>query len=190
MSNFLPLGVLVSGRGSNLDAIEEAIEAGRLAATIKVVICDQPGAMALDLASRRGLPVILFERDAFSGRAAFEEEIVRTLFRYGVRLVVLAGFMRLVGPILLGAFPDKIINIHPSLLPSFPGLSAQRQALDYGVKFSGCTVHYVNGVMDGGRIIAQAVVPVQSDDTEETLSARILTEEHRLLPQAIGFLVF
>jgi phosphoribosylglycinamide formyltransferase-1 len=180
------LGFLVSGRGSNMAAVLDEIEAGRLAAEARVVVCDNPAAPALALAADRGLPAVLVERGNFPRRLDFEEALVRVLKERGVNLVVLAGFMRLLGPTFLGAFPGRVINIHPSLLPSFPGLEAQRQALEHGVKITGCTVHYVNEVMDGGRIIAQAAVPIKPDDTVESLSARILAQEHRLLARAIA----
>ncbi|MDR2935009.1 MAG: phosphoribosylglycinamide formyltransferase [Candidatus Adiutrix sp.] len=180
------IGFLVSGRGSNMAAVLEEIAAGRLKAEARVAISDNPEAPALALASGRGLPAVTIERKNFPRRQEFEEALVRVLKEHGVGLVVLAGFMRLLGPTLLSAFPGRIINIHPSLLPAFPGLEAQRQALEYGVKIAGCTVHYVNEVMDGGRIIAQAAVPVEPDDTAESLGARILTQEHRLLALAIA----
>ncbi len=186
MSKALALGVLVSGRGSNLAAIIGAIEAGRLPAEIRAVISDNPEAPALAVAAGRGIPALVADRKNFADQTAFEGRIVELLRNQGVDLVVLAGFMRLAGPTLLSAFRDRIVNIHPSLLPAFPGLAAQKQALEYGVKISGCTVHWVNEVMDGGRIIAQAAVPVLDDDTEETLSARILAEEHRLLPEVLA----
>jgi phosphoribosylglycinamide formyltransferase-1 len=180
------LGFLVSGRGSNMAAVLEEIAAGRLEAEARVAISDNPDAPALALAAGRGLPALTVERRNFPRRREFEEELVRVLKGHGVNLVVLAGFMRLVGPALLSAFPGRVINIHPSLLPAFPGLEAQRQALDRGVKIAGCTVHYVNEVMDGGPIIAQAAVPVEPEDTVESLSARILAQEHRLLARAIA----
>ncbi|MDR2725735.1 MAG: phosphoribosylglycinamide formyltransferase [Candidatus Adiutrix sp.] len=182
------IGFLVSGRGSNMAAVLEEIAAGRLAAEARVVISDNPEAPALALAAGRGLAAVVIERKDFPGRHEFEEALVRALKEREADLVVLAGFMRLVGPTLLSAFPGRIINIHPSLLPSFPGLEAQRQALEHGVRIAGCTVHYVNEVMDGGRIIAQAAVPVEPDDTVESLSARILAQEHRLLSRAIAAL--
>lgn len=186
MADPLRLGILVSGRGSNMAAIINEIEAGRLPASVEVVVSDNPKAPALKLAEDRGLATVVMARRDFDSRAEFESAIIRELRRRQVQLVVLAGFMRLIGPDFVAAFPEGIINIHPSLLPAFPGLEAQKQALDYGVKISGCSVHFVNEVMDGGRIIAQAAVPVEDDDTTESLSARILTEEHRLLPRVIG----
>lgn len=186
MADPLRLGILVSGRGSNMAAIINEIEAGRLPASVEVVISDNPEAPALKLAESKGLVTVSLSRRDFDSRVEFESAIIRELRRRQVQLVVLAGFMRLIGPDFVAAFPEGIINIHPSLLPAFPGLEAQKQALDYGVKISGCSVHFVNEVMDGGRIIAQAAVPVQDDDTVESLSARILTEEHRLLPRVVG----
>ena len=180
------IGFLVSGRGSNMAAVLEAIAAGRLAAEARVAVCDNPAAPALALAAGRGLPAVLIERKSFPRRREFEEALVRALKEHGAGLVVLAGFMRLLGPAFLAAFPGRVINIHPSLLPAFPGLEAQRQALERGVKIAGCTVHYVNEVMDGGPIIAQAAVPVEPDDTVESLSARILAQEHSLLARAIA----
>ncbi|MDR1044086.1 MAG: phosphoribosylglycinamide formyltransferase [Candidatus Adiutrix sp.] len=186
MAEVLCLGILVSGRGSNLAAIAAQIEAGRLAARVGVVISDNPLAPALRIAAEKRLPKAVVERKAFPDKASFETEIAAILKAHQVDLVVLAGFMRLLGPLLTAEFPDRIINVHPALLPAFPGLNAQKQALDRGVKIAGCTVHFVNEIMDGGPIIAQAAVPVLPDDTEESLSARILEEEHRLLPEAIG----
>lgn len=185
-SDYLPLGVLVSGRGSNLGAILAQIKTGQLPARVCVVISDNPLAPALSLAAEYGVPVVVVEPKNFVGKITYEEAIVTALREQGVELVVLAGYMRLAGSILLGNFTGKIINIHPSLLPSFPGLDAQQQALDYGVKISGCTVHYVNEIMDGGRIIAQTAVEVLPDDTVATLSARILAQEHVLLPRVIA----
>lgn len=184
----LRLGLLVSGRGSNMSAVIGAIESGAVNAEISLVVSDNPKAPALKSASGRGLETLVWERENFGSRAAFETGLAGELKSRRVELVVLAGFMRLLSPVFLNEFPDRVINIHPSLLPSFPGLEAQRQALEYGVKIAGCTVHYVNEVMDGGRIIAQAAVPVLPDDTRETLSLRILEEEHRLLPETIGLI--
>lgn len=184
----LRLGILASGRGSNLAAVLEEIAAGRLAAEVAVVISDQPTALALERAAKAGVPTVVVERRNFPDRVAFEKAVAAALRKHDVELVVLAGFMRLLGKNFVEEFSIRIINIHPSLLPSFPGLHAQKQALDYGVKITGCTVHFVNEVMDGGKIIAQAAVPVLPEDTEESLSARILVEEHRLLPQVIGWI--
>lgn len=184
----LRLGVLVSGRGSNLAAVLDEIAAGRLAAAVRVVVSDKPAAPALERAAKANVPAVVVERRNFPDTAAFEKAIAAALRDHDVELVVLAGFMRVLGRDLVDEFSTRIINIHPSLLPSFPGLHAQKQALDYGVKITGCTVHFVNEVMDGGQIIAQAAVPVLPGDTEDTLSDRILVEEHRLLPQVIGWL--
>ena len=182
----LALGVLVSGRGSNLAAILDQIKAGRLAARVRVVISDQPNAPALRLAADQEVPTLAIQRRSFASRETFEARVAAELEQRGVELVVLAGFMRLIGPTLIDRFPGRIINVHPALLPSFPGLAAQQQALAYGVKISGCTVHFVNEVMDGGRIIAQTAVPLLEGDTVASLSARILAEEHQLLPLVIG----
>lgn len=186
MNKPLRLGVLISGRGSNLAAILGEIEAGRLNAEAALVISDNPEARGLEVAARHGAPALVVERQAFGGRDDFERKIAGELKKAGVDLVVLAGFMRLLGRTFIAEFPDRVINVHPALLPAFPGLEAQKQALDHGVKISGCTVHFVNEVMDGGRIIAQAAVEVLPGDTEESLSARILEQEHRLLPMVIG----
>lgn len=181
----LRLGVLVSGRGSNLQAILDAIAGGRLEAAVAVVVSDIPDALALRRIEGSGIPGVVVEREAFESRGVFERAIADTLKKHDVELVVLAGFMRVLGPEFIDAYAGRIVNIHPSLLPSFPGLHAQRQALKYGVKISGCTVHYVDETLDGGPIIAQIAVPVLPGDTEETLSERILKEEHRLLPETI-----
>lgn len=188
MSGKLPIGILVSGRGSNMTAILEAIEAGEVAAEARLVISDTPQAAALATAAGKGVETLVLERKAFPDKDSFEKALARSLKERGVELVVLAGFMRLLSAAFINHFPDRIINVHPSLLPAFPGLHAQRQALDYGVKVAGCTVHFVNEIMDGGRIISQAAVPVVDGDDEDSLSARILKEEHRLLPKAVGWL--
>ena len=180
------IGFLVSGRGSNMAAVLEEVNSGRLAAEVRVAVCDKPEAPALALAARLGLPAVIIRRENFPQRRGFEEALVLALKEHGVNLVVLAGFMRILGPAFLEAFPGRVINIHPSLLPAFPGLEAQRKALDHGVKIAGSTVHYVNEVVDGGRIIAQAAVTVEPGDTVESLSARILAQEHRLLARAIA----
>ena len=185
----LALGVLASGRGSNLSAILKAITGGEMQAEVTVVVSDNPAAPALNIATQNGIPNFSLERKQFATKEDFEKSLATTLQEHNVELVALAGYMRLVGPTMLKSFPNKIINIHPSLLPSFPGLAAQEQALNYGVKISGCTVHYVNEIMDGGRIIAQVAVPVLETDTTETLSERILVEEHQLFPKVISQLV-
>ncbi|UQZ88109.1 phosphoribosylglycinamide formyltransferase [Deltaproteobacteria bacterium Smac51] len=182
------LGIMVSGRGSNMEAILKEIDSGNLAAEVGVVISDNPTAGALNILAETKVPTLVAERSAFRDKESFEKVLIGVMIEYRVELVVLAGYMRLLGPTFIQAFSGRIINIHPSLLPAFPGLNAQRQALDYGVKVAGCTVHFVNEQMDGGRIIAQAVVPVLPNDDVDALSARILKEEHRLLPQVIGWI--
>jgi len=179
------LGVLASGGGSNLQAIMDAIDRGEMAARVTVVISDKAGAYALDRARVKGIPAIHIDPKGFSGKDPFEAEIVRVLQEHQVQLVCLAGYMRLVGDKLLSAYPERVMNIHPALLPAFPGLHGQQQAFDYGVRFSGCTVHFVDHGMDTGPIILQAVVPVLPDDTADTLAARILEQEHKIYPQAI-----
>ena len=179
------IGVLVSGSGSNLQAIIDQIEQGRLLAEISVVISNNPDAYALERAAKHGLPRDVINYRDFTNREDFDRTAVAVLRSYDVELVILAGFMRVLTPLFLKAFPVKVMNIHPALLPAFPGLHVQQQALEYGVKFAGCTVHFVEEGVDTGPIIIQAVVPVFDDDTTETLSARILREEHRIYPQAI-----
>jgi phosphoribosylglycinamide formyltransferase-1 len=182
----IKLAVLVSGRGSNLQAIIETIEKGELAAEIAVVISDQPGAYALERARKYGIPAIAVDAKDFSGtRKQYDALLVKELQARGVDLVCLAGFMRIVGPALVRAFPGRIMNIHPALLPTFPGLHVQKKALEHGVRFSGCTVHFVDEGMDTGPIIIQAVVPVLNDDTEDSLSERILKQEHKIYSLAI-----
>ena len=180
----LNLGVLASGRGSNLGAILQAEARGELSARVAAVISDRPGANALDLARRHGVPAFCFEPGE-DGRDAFEARIISCLDRYRVDLVCLAGFMRVVGPRLLGRYPDRILNIHPSLLPAFPGRDAQRQAWEHGVKVTGCTVHFVDQGVDTGPIILQRAVAVREEDDPESLAARILQEEHAAYPEAI-----
>jgi phosphoribosylglycinamide formyltransferase 1 len=180
------LGVLISGRGSNLQAISEAIGSGQLDASIAVVISNQPGAAGLTRARAAGLPTEVLDHRMFASRRDYDVALVGMLRRYDVGLVCLAGFMRLLGAEFIEAFPNAVLNVHPSLLPAFPGVDAQRQALDHGVKVAGCTVHVVTGDLDAGPIVAQAAVPVLPSDTVETLSARILVQEHRLYPLAIG----
>lgn len=185
MGEKLKIGVLVSGNGSNLQSIIAAIEAGRLAACVGCVISNKADAYALQRAREHGIPAIHLDHRLCASRDAYDEALVETLREFDVELVVLAGFMRIITPVLLDAFPQAIINIHPALLPAFPGLHAQRQALEYGVKITGCTVHFVDAGTDTGPIIIQAPVPVLPGDTEETLSARIQQEEHRIYPEAI-----
>jgi phosphoribosylglycinamide formyltransferase-1 len=182
----LRLGVLVSGRGSNLQAILD-MTSKHSEVEVTVVVSDKPDALALKRLEGLDVSGVVVERGAFRDTDAFETAIFETLEAHRADLVVLAGFMRILSPGFIRRFspPGRIINIHPSLLPSFPGLHAQRQALEHGVKISGCTVHFVDETLDGGPIIAQAAVPVLPGDTEETLSDRILREEHRLLSETI-----
>ncbi len=177
--------MFISGRGSNLQAILNAIESGLVSAQVKVVISDRPGALGLECAQKNHIPAYGLDVTSFDSKRDYECEVVRLLHIHGVELVVLAGYMRIVSETLLQAYLNKIINIHPSLLPAFKGLHTHERALKLGVKFSGCTVHYVNEGLDEGQIIAQAVVPVLPSDTVETLSERVLKEEHRLLPEVI-----
>ena len=179
------LAVLVSGNGSNLQAIINRIESGELNARIACVVSNCPEAYALTRATLHGIPAVIHENSAYTSRRDYDAALVGILRGFGVKLVVLAGFMRILSDVMVEAFPNAIMNIHPALLPSFPGLHAQQQALDYGVKFSGCTVHFVDCGTDTGPIILQAVVPVEQVDTEESLSARIQIEEHRAFPEAI-----
>ena len=180
------LGILISGRGSNLLAIIEAIRDGRLAASIAVVISNKADAPGLEHARKAGIETLVLDHREHATRESFDRALVEALRARQVRLVCLAGFMRLLGPAFVDAFPNAILNVHPSLLPAFPGTDAQRQALEYGVTIAGCTVHIVTTELDAGPIVMQAAVPVLSDDTPEALSARILVEEHRIYPEAIG----
>jgi len=181
----LRLGVLASGRGSNLQAIIDAAQSNRIQAEVAVVVVDKAEAPARARARRAGIPSYFVDRTAYSNKEAFEKAIIELLEKHGVELVCLAGYMRILTPVMLEHYRNRIINIHPSLLPAFPGLHAQKQALDYGVRFTGCTVHFVEEEVDAGPIIQQAVVPVLPDDTVETLSARILEQEHRIYVEAI-----
>jgi phosphoribosylglycinamide formyltransferase-1 len=179
------LGVLISGRGSNLQAIIDAIRDGRLNATIAVVISNRADAAGLERARQAGIETLHLDHRAHPSRDDYDAKLVAELRARDVKLVCLAGFMRRLGATLLDAFPNAILNIHPSLLPAFPGMDAQHQALDHGVKVSGATVHLVTTDLDAGPIVLQSVVEVRDDDTAETLSARILVEEHKLYPKAI-----
>jgi phosphoribosylglycinamide formyltransferase-1 len=183
------LGVLISGRGSNLQAIIDAIGLGQLDASIAVVISNRPGAKGLTKALAAGLSTEVLDHKLFASRREYDVALAALLRRYDVELVCLAGFMRLLGPEFVDAFPNAVLNVHPSLLPSFPGVNAQGQALEHGVKVAGCTVHVVTADLDAGPIIAQSAVPVLPADTVETLSARILVQEHRLYPEAIGLVL-
>ena len=182
------LGVLVSGSGTNLQAILDAIAAGNLDARIAVVVSNVEGAGALARAASAGVATAVVAHGAYPDRRSFDAAVVDRLRENGVDVVVLAGFMRLVTDVLLDAFPMRIVNVHPALLPAFPGVHAQRQALAYGARVSGCTVHFVDRGTDTGPIIAQAAVPVRDDDDEEALRLRILAEEHALLPRVLQWL--
>ena len=179
------LAILISGRGSNLQSILDAIAAGRLDATIALVVSNREGAAGLQRARDAGLDARFLNPRDYTDRDAYDRAMADVLEDCGVDLVCLAGYMRLVGTPLLEAFPSRILNIHPSLLPAFPGLDAQRQALEHGVRVTGATVHLVTSALDAGPIVVQAAVPVLDGDTVETLSARVLVEEHRLYPEAI-----
>lgn len=183
--NPLRLGILASGRGTNLHAIIDAIEGGQLSAQIAVVLSDQKDAQAITRAKQHKVPAVFIDPKRYDSREAYDDALLETLKSHGVELVILAGFMRLLTPHLVVAYHGRVINIHPSLLPAFPGLQAQGQALSHGVKVSGCTIHFVDEQMDHGPIIAQATVPVLQGDTEAILSNRILVEEHRLIVEVI-----
>ena len=183
------LGVLLSGRGSNLQAIIDAIAERRLDASIAVVISNQKNAGGLERARRVGIETLTLSHRGWPSRDDYDRALVSELRSRNVGLVCLAGFMRKVGAPLIDAFPNAVLNIHPSLLPSFPGLHAQQQALDHGVKTSGVTVHFVTADLDAGPILVQRTVPVRDDDTEETLAARILVEEHHAYPEAIALVL-
>lgn len=179
------LGVLVSGRGSNLQALIDAVAAGTLRATIAVVVSNMPGVAALDRARAAAIQTRVISHRGWSSREAYDEALVDALAEHRVDLVCLAGFMRRLTAHFLGRFAGPVLNVHPSLLPAFPGLDAPSQAIAHGVRIAGCTVHLVTAELDAGPIVAQAAVPVLTDDTADTLAARILVEEHRLLPQAV-----
>ena len=185
MPKLLRIGVLASGGGTNLQAIIDRCQDGSLAAKIAVVITNNPGAGALDRASKAGIKTLCINHRDFSQREAFDNTVVSALQENEIDLVVLAGFMRIITQTFIDAFPERIINIHPALLPAFPGLHVQQQAIDYGARFSGCTVHFVDGGVDTGPIIMQAVVPILPDDTADALAARILEQEHQAYPRAI-----
>jgi phosphoribosylglycinamide formyltransferase 1 len=179
------IGVLLSGRGSNFEALAESVSAGRIPnAEIATVISNKPEAPGLERAKLRGIPARAIPSKGLE-REAYDRQVAAVLNEYKVDLICLAGYMRLLSPYFVAAFPQRILNIHPSLLPSFPGLESQKQALDYGMKFAGCTVHFVDENLDAGPIILQAVVPVHESDDEQTLSDRILAEEHRIYTEAV-----
>jgi phosphoribosylglycinamide formyltransferase-1 len=183
------IAVLISGRGSNLRALIDAVAAGRLDAEIAVVISNRAGAPGLERAGAAGIETLTIGHRDYPTREAFEAALVRELRARRVSLICLAGFMRLVGTTFLDAFPHAILNIHPSILPAFPGMDAVRQAWEHGVKVAGATVHFVTGELDGGPIVAQAAIPVLDEDTPETLAARVLEEEHRIYPDAVGLVL-
>ncbi len=185
MARQVPLGVLISGSGTNLQSIIDAIEQKRLDAVIRVVISNREDAYGIVRARNHGIETQVLDHRKFPTRVAFDQAMVDLLHSRQVELVVLAGFMRLLSPLFVRSFSNRIMNIHPALLPAFPGLHVQRKALEYGARFSGCTVHFVNEECDEGPIIIQAVVPVCPDDKEGTLSSRILEEEHKIYPRAI-----
>ena len=185
MSDRHVIAVLVSGSGSNLQAIIDASERGEIPCRVGIVVSNTAEAYGMVRARNHGIPTEVVDHRAFESREAFDARLVEVIRSSGAELVCLAGFMRVVTPVFLRAFPHRILNIHPALLPSFPGTHGPRQALQYGVRFSGCTVHFLDEGVDTGPVIVQAVVPVYEDDTEETLAARILKEEHRVYPMAI-----
>jgi phosphoribosylglycinamide formyltransferase-1 len=182
------LGILISGRGSNLEAIANAIARRKLDAEIAIVISNRAAAGGLEIARQRGIPLRVIESRGME-REAYDKMVIDELRTHEVDLVCLAGFMRLLSSSFVEAFPQRVVNIHPSLLPAFPGLDAQRQALEHGVRITGCTVHLVDEFLDSGPILLQAAVPVLDDDTVESLSARILAQEHVIYPKAIQFIV-
>src|SRR3984893_7023290 len=183
------VGGLLSGRGSNFEALADSVAAGRIpSAEIAVVVSNREGAPGIERAKERGIAARVIPSKGLE-REVYDRQVVAVLNEHKVDLVCLAGYMRLLSPFFVASFPNRILNIHPSLLPSFPGLESQRQALEYGVKFAGCTVHFVDENLDVGPIVLQATVPVRDDDTEETLSARILAEEHRIYTEAVGIVL-
>jgi len=179
------IAVLASGRGSNFQAVIDSIERGEVPAECCGLITDNPAAYAIKRAEKAGIPVYIVDFSSYPSKEAYETDLMAAMARCKADLVILAGYMRIVGTDIVKAFSGRIINIHPALLPSFPGLHAQKQAIDYGVKVSGCTVHFVDEHMDNGPIIIQAAVPVLEGDDEETLAERILVQEHRCLPEAV-----
>ena len=179
------IGVLLSGRGSNFVALADSVAAGRIPDTeIAIVVSNREGAAGIDKAKDRGIPTRVIPSKGLE-REPYDRQVVAVLHQHGVDLICLAGYMRLLSPYFVASFPNRILNIHPSLLPSFPGLESQRQALEYGVKIAGCTVHFVDENLDAGPIVLQAAIPVHDEDTEATLSERILVEEHRIYSEAV-----
>jgi phosphoribosylglycinamide formyltransferase-1 len=185
LSELPAIAVLVSGSGSNLQAIIDATVRGEIPGRIGLVLSNTPDAYGLERARRHGIPTVVVEHKAFATREEFDARLVEVLKENRVELVCLAGFMRVLTGLFIRSFPHRILNIHPALLPAFPGTHAPRQALNYGARFSGCTVHFIDEGIDTGPVIAQAAVPVFDDDTEETLAARILVQEHKIYPMAI-----
>lgn len=185
MSDMLHIGVLASGRGSNFQSIIDNIQSGHIQAVMSVLITDNPDAYAIERCRKHNIESLVFKPDDFPDRNTYYAHIADELIKREVGLVVLAGFMRVVGKALIDKFPNRIMNIHPALLPSFPGLHGQKQAADYGVKIAGCTVHFVDEGVDTGPIIMQAAVPAYHDDTEDSLAERILRKEHMIFPYAI-----
>jgi phosphoribosylglycinamide formyltransferase 1 len=181
------IGVLVSGSGSNLQSMIDHIEAGTLDAEIRIVITNNPDAFALERCRKHRICAVVVDHRQFDSRESYDRQTISILKSSGVELVVMAGFMRILSPDFFRTFPQQIMNIHPALLPAFPGIHVQQKAVEYGVKFAGCTVHFADEGVDTGPIIIQSVVPVFEDDTADTLSARILKEEHRIYPQAIQY---
>ena len=181
----LALGVLVSGSGSNLQAILDHVREGQLDCDLRVVISNRPDAFALTRAQRANVETAIIDHKQFASREAFDAALVERLKQSGVEWIALAGFMRVITPVLLDAYPDRIVNIHPSLLPAFPGVNSQKQAFDYGAKIAGCTVHFVDRGVDSGPIIAQRAVPVLQSDDAEALRTRILEQEHVLFPEVL-----
>lgn len=182
------VGILISGRGSNMAALLAAMKDGRVAADPAVVVSNVPDAAGLTIASEAGIPTVVVDHKTIRPREAHDRAMLGALKEHGVGIVCLAGYMRFLTPAFIDAFRGRILNVHPSLLPAFPGLDAQRQALEHGVKISGCTVHVVDEQLDHGPILLQSAVPVLPDDTVESLSARILEQEHKLYPQALALL--
>jgi phosphoribosylglycinamide formyltransferase-1 len=179
------IGVLLSGRGTNFEALADSVAAGRIpGAEMAVVVSNREGAPGIERAKERKIAAQVIPSKGLE-REAYDRQVVAVLHQHKVDLVCLAGYMRLLSPFFVASFPNRILNIHPSVLPSFPGLESQRQALEYGVKFAGCTVHFVDENLDAGPIVLQATVPVRDDDTEQTLASRILAEEHRIYTQAV-----
>jgi phosphoribosylglycinamide formyltransferase 1 len=181
------IGVLVSGSGSNLQSLIDHIQSGTLDSEIKIVISNNPDAYALERCKKHNIVSMVVDHRQYTSREDFDRRLVEIMIAADVELVVMAGFMRILSSIFFNAFPMRIMNIHPALLPAFPGTHVQQKAVDYGVKFSGCTVHFAEEGIDSGPIIIQSVVPVYEDDTGETLAERILNEEHRIYPQAIQY---